>query len=151
MAAKRLFFHSAEIYRFANRIFIRPYARTRDGVRVQIDVLETALPDNPSDIGVKLSAMLKECKDNVPDDYSRGGVPPTDIILRETKLKSWSAFEKKSLSVSVFREINAPLIELTPNRHVGRWSEVITKKVRTCTTEPEEIGKAVLAALSDAE
>jgi hypothetical protein len=150
MAAKRPFFHSAAIYKFGDRIFICPNERTRDGVRQGMNVLATALPVSPSDIGVKLLAMLNECKDNVPDDYSRK-MPTNEVILREAKVKSWSAFHKKAQLVSVFREINAPLIELTPNRHVGRWSEDITEKVRTCTTEPEEIGNAVLAALSDAE
>jgi SRSO17 transposase len=150
MAAKRPFFHSAAIYQFGDRILIRPYARTRDGVGVGMDVLATALPDNPSDIGVKLLAMMKEYKDNIPDDYSRK-MPTNEVILREAEVKTWSAFHKKAQLVSVFREINAPQIELTPNRHVGRWSEGIDEKVRTCTTEPEEIGIAVLAALSDAE
>lgn len=150
MAAKRPFFHSAAIYKFGDRILINPYARTRDGIGVGMDVLATALPDSPSDIGLKLLAMLNACKDNVLDDYGRK-MPTNEVILREAKVRSWSAFHKKALLVGAFREINAPLIELTPCRHVGRWSEDITEKVRTCTTEPEEIGIAVLAALSDAE
>lgn len=150
MASKRPFFHSAAIYRFGDRLLINPYARTRDGPRIGMALLATALPSDPRDIGLKVLAMLERCEDNVHDDY-RSPAPSIAVILREAKLRSWRTFHKNAQLVSVFREIGAPQLTVTPSRHVGGGSEDIDEKVRVSSINPDDIGATVLAAFADAE
>jgi len=114
-------------------------------------VLATASVEDTLDIGTKVLAMLDRCEDNVPDDYSRGQAPSIAAILREAKLRSWRTFHKKAHLVHVFREVCAPHIEITPTRHIGGSSEDMEDKMRISDTRPEAVGRAVLAALSDAE
>ena len=151
MPKKRRFFRSATIYEFNDRLFINPYARTRDGVSTGMAVLATASKDDPRDIGLKLLAMLDECKDNIPDDYSGGPSPALAVIIKEAKQRSWSAFHRKAISVGVFHEINGKQIEVTPSRRVGGGATDIEEKIRHCGLDPAEIGTTVLAALADAE
>lgn len=151
MTGKTSFFHSAAIYRFGDRLLVVPYERTRDGVRRGMAMSATASLEDLHEIGTKVLAMLDRCKDNVPDDYSRGPAPSIAAILRETKQRSWSAFHKKALLVGVFREVGARQLEITPTRREGGGSQDIDDKVRLSDIEPEVVGRTVLAALSDAE
>lgn len=151
MTGRRPFFQSAAIYRFGDRLLVNPYARTRDGVRTGMAVLAIASLENARDIGARVLEMLDQCVDNVPDDYSRGPAPSVAAILRETKQRTWGSFHKRALLVNVFREPGAPQMRITPTRRAGGGSEHVTDKVRVSGINPEEIGTAVLAALSESE
>ena len=151
MPRKRPFFRSAAIYEFNGKLLINPYARTRDGVRTGMAVLATASKDDPRDVGLKLLAMLDKCKDNIPDDYDRGPSPALAVIVKEAKLRSWSAFHKKAISVGGFQETNGNQIDITPLRRVGGGSTYIDEKIRHCGLDPIEIGTTVLAAMAESE
>ncbi|MFO0994406.1 MAG: hypothetical protein U1E67_21035 [Hyphomicrobiales bacterium] len=150
MTEKTTFFHSAAIYRFDDRLLVVPYERTRDGVRRGMATLAIVSLEDPHEIGIKVLAMLDRCADNVPDDYSRGPAPSTAVILRETKQRSWSAFHRKALLLGVYREVGARQLEITPTRRAGGGSEDVDDKTRISGDDPKEIGRTVLAALSDA-
>lgn len=152
MAGKPPFFQSAAVYRIGERLLINPYERTRDGVRQGMAVVAVVSLDDASDIGRKVLDMLRHCRDNVPDDYTRRApAPGIAVILNEVKLKTWSAFHKKASVVGVYRKKGASELEILPSRREGGGSIDIDDKTRFCSAEPEDLGQTILAAMADTQ
>jgi len=144
------FYQSAAVYQIGGRLLINPYERTRDGVSKGMAIVSTAALDNPTEIGAKVLDMLHHCRDNVPDDYTRRvPVPGIAVILKEVKLKTWSAFHKKASVVGVYRQQGTQQIEIVPTRRDGGASIDMDDKIRFCSADPDELGRAILRALAD--
>jgi hypothetical protein len=151
MSKKSPLLKTASIYWHLDKIIICPCARTRDGIRTALDIVAVSTPDDFKDIGQKTLEMLELCIDNIPDDYSRKSSSVDHAILREAKRKSWRAFQKEALLVSVTIEQMPVRVSISPWRRAGGGHFPVDGKNVFCDLDPKIIGETVMHVFKDAE
>ncbi len=139
------FWRSAAAYLRSDRVFVSPYARTRDGLRTLMDLVHVADHADSLGIGSAVLKALDDCIDNIPDSRLAAKVPS---LFKATKLRSWSQLNSQTLSVSISqRPDDTCLIEITPMKRVGSGSEHIKELTIQAGQGPEQIGEAMRSAL----
>ncbi len=72
-------------------------------------------------------------------------------VLNAMRLKSWKSFSKSAKVIGISTEDEKVNIKISPYSTENSSFEEITEKSRTCTSEPEALGKAILEAFDDCE
>ncbi len=108
----------------------------------------------PQKIGVAVLEALANFKTGIPHpaDSAAWRIRQKEWC-KIMEVKSWNSFVKDTKSLYITTEDELATITVTPykNKSPKEGFEEITEKSRTCTSEPEALGKAILEAFDDCE
>jgi len=106
---------------------------------------------SPSELGQKVLEALESYREGIPaKKYVRGIKQPPDPLLVFSGFRSWRAFEKGAVHVSISR--NDSEVEITPSvaRPKGGYLYRPERALK-CQANPEQIGSLLLEQVSGFE